>query len=135
MKQQQPGTERLIKCAARSDDRARPALLMRFYDRLARMAAVRLDRRLAPRGDAADVVQEALLEASQNLSEYLHERSLPFHAWLRQDVGQKISKLHRHHLGPQRRSVRLEVAWSGNLPGESTIVPANRLVGHQSIPS
>lgn len=69
MKQQQPGTERLIKCAARSDDRARQVLLMRFYDRLDRMAAVRLDRRLAPRVDADEVVQEALLEASQKLSE------------------------------------------------------------------
>jgi DNA-directed RNA polymerase specialized sigma24 family protein len=78
--QHEPDTTELIERASRGDDRARQQLLIRYHDRLLRMAAVRLDRRLAPRVDPVDIVQEALLEASQDLSEYLVHRPLPFHA-------------------------------------------------------
>lgn len=135
MSQHQPDTEELVKRAARGDDRACQALLIRYYERLVRMAAVRLDRRLAPRVDPADVVQEALLEASQDLSEYLSTRPLPFHAWLRQYVSQRISKLHRHHLGARRRSIRREEAGDWALPDESAALLADRLVDRESSPS
>jgi RNA polymerase sigma-70 factor, ECF subfamily len=135
MGQHQPDTEDLVDRAARGDDCARQALLIRYYERLIRMATVRLDRRLAPRVDPDDVVQEALLEASQDLSDYLRDRPLPFHAWLRQYVGQRISKLHRHHLGAQRRSVRREEAGDWHLPEESTVLLAERLLDRQSSPS
>ncbi len=93
--QHEPETAALVERATRGDDRARQTLLIRYYERLIRMASVRLDRRLAPRIDPADMVQEALRLASQDLSDYLRDRPLPFHAWLRQYVGQRISKLHR----------------------------------------
>jgi RNA polymerase sigma-70 factor (ECF subfamily) len=133
--QHEPDTAELVERASGGDDRARQALLIRHYERLVRMAAVRLDRRLAPRVDPADVVQEAMLEASQNLSDYLRDRPLPFHAWLRQYVGQRISKLHRHHLGTQRRSVRREEAGDWYLPEESTALLAGRLVDRETSPS
>ena len=114
---------------------ARQALLIRFHERLIRMAAVRLDRRLAPRIDPADIVQEVLLEASRDLSDYVRDRPLPFHAWLRQYVGQRISKLHRHHLGVQRRSIRREEAGDWHLPDESAALLAERLIGRESSPS
>ena len=135
MSQHPSDTEQLVERASRGDDRARQALLIRFYDRLLRMATVRLDRRLAPRVDPADVVQEALLEASQDLSEYFRTRPLPFHAWLRQYVGQRISKVHRHHLGAQRRSVRREEVGGWHLPEDSTVLLAERLVDRESSPS
>jgi RNA polymerase sigma-70 factor, ECF subfamily len=131
----QPDTEQLVERASRGDDRARQALLIRFHDRLIRMAAVRLDRRLAPRIDPADIVQEALLEASRDLSDYLRDRPLPFHAWLRQYVNQRISKLHRHHLGAQRRSIRREEAADWHLPDESSALLAERLIARESSPS
>jgi RNA polymerase sigma-70 factor (ECF subfamily) len=102
----EPDTQELVERASRGDDRARQSLLIRYHERLVRMVAVRLDRRLAPRVDPADVVQEALLEASRHLSDYFRERPLSFHAWLRQYMGQRISKVHRHHLGSQRRTIR-----------------------------
>jgi RNA polymerase sigma-70 factor, ECF subfamily len=135
MSQLQPDTEELIARATGGDDRARQQLLMRHHDRLIRMVAVRLDRRLAARVDPADVVQEALLEASQNLDDYLRDRPLPFHAWLRQYVWQRLSKLHRHHLGAQRRSVNREEAGEWNLPDESTAILADRLLARDSSPS
>jgi RNA polymerase sigma-70 factor (ECF subfamily) len=81
MVQHQPDTEELVERASRGDDRARQALLIRHRDRLIRMAAVRLDRCLAARVDPADIVQDAMLEASQDLDDCLRTRPLPFHAW------------------------------------------------------
>jgi RNA polymerase sigma-70 factor, ECF subfamily len=135
MSQHEPDTEELVERAARGEDRARQALLIRYYERLTRMAAVRLDRRLAPRVDPADVVQEAMLEASRDLFDYFRDRPLPFHAWLRQYVEQRISKLHRHHLGTQRRSVRREEPGDWHLPEASTRLLADRLVDRESSPS
>ncbi len=133
--QHESDTAELVERATRGEDRARQALLIRHYERLVRMAAVRLDRRLAPRVDPADVVQEAMLEASQNLSDYFRDRPLPFHAWLRQYVGQRISKLHRHHLGTQCRSIRREEGGDWYLPADSTALLAERLVDRESSPS
>jgi len=48
------------------------------------MVVVRLDRRMAARADPADIVRESWAEASRHLSDYLRDRPLPFHGWLRQ---------------------------------------------------
>ena len=79
----EPDTDELIAGASRGDDRARQQLLDRHRGRLRRMVAVRLDRRLAPRIDPSDVVQETLGEAAAKLSGYLRDRPLPFYPWLR----------------------------------------------------
>ena len=130
-----PDTEELIDRASRGDDRACQKLLIRHHDRLIRMVAVRLDRRLAARVDPADIVQEALLEASQNLADYLRDRPVPFYAWLRQYALQRLSKLHRHHLGAQRRSVAREETWESFLPDDSAAVLADRVLARESNPS
>jgi hypothetical protein len=48
---------------------ARQALLIRYYERLIRMATVRRDRRLAPRVVPAGVVQETLQEAFEEIGQ------------------------------------------------------------------
>ena len=50
----------LLRPPGLGDDAARTELLARHRDRLRRMVAVRIDRRLAARVDPSDVVQEAL---------------------------------------------------------------------------
>ena len=70
------------------------------------MVALRLDRRLQGRIDPSDVIQEAYLEASARLAEYLRNPSMPFFLWLRFLTGQKLVTLHRHHLGVQMRRRR-----------------------------
>ena len=67
------------------------------------MVALRLDRRLQGRIDPSDVIQEAYLEASARLAEYLRNPSMPFFLWLRFLAGQKLVTLHRHHLGVRMR--------------------------------
>ena len=67
---QQPEADELIELAARGDAGARHHLLAQHRDRLKRMVAVHLDRRLAARVDPSDIVQEALLDAHRELSDY-----------------------------------------------------------------
>ena len=102
------GTRVLIDRAHGGDEAARQQLLERYRDYLRRMVAVRLDRRMAARVDASDVVQETLVEAARRLDDYLRERPLPFYGWLRQLAGERIIDTHRRHVTAQRRSVSLE---------------------------
>jgi RNA polymerase sigma-70 factor (ECF subfamily) len=101
-------TQELVERAGDGDAAARRDLLDRYRDHLRRMVAARLDRRLAPRIDASDVVQETLAEAAGRLDEYLHERPLPFFGWLRQLAGERVIQTHRRHLHSERRSVTRE---------------------------
>src|SRR5947209_16742492 len=97
----------LLQRAGRADDDARQALLARHRDRLRKMVALRLDRRLAARIDPSDVVQEALVDADQELSDYLAQRSMPFYAWLRRFAWDRLVDHHRRHvLAPRRRVAR-----------------------------
>jgi RNA polymerase sigma-70 factor (ECF subfamily) len=128
MTKQRTDTEILVDRAAAGDDLARQDLLIRHQDRLTRMVAVRLDRRLASRTDPADIVQEALLDAAQNLDNYLKTKPVPYYAWLRQFAWQRLSKLHRHHLGAQRRDAGREQAWEAALPDHSAALLARRIL-------
>lgn len=69
---------------------------------------MRLDRRIAARVDASDVVQDVLLEASRRLDEYIRDPKMPFHLWLRQLAKDRIVDMHRRHRAAQRRSVDRE---------------------------
>ena len=128
-------TDELLDRAGLGDDAARQQLLERHRDRLRRMVALRLDRRLAARVDPSDVVQESLAEAARSLSDYLSRRPLPFYAWLRQFAWERIAKLHRHHIGAQRRSVTREEAQAMELPDESVRQLARRLLANGTSPS
>src|SRR4029077_10691431 len=105
---QQPDTEELLQRAGAGDRAARQQLLARHRGRLRQMVALRIDRRLAARVDPSDVVQEALADAAQSLSDYLKTRPLPFSPWLRRFAWERLLQLHRYHLQAQRRSVDRE---------------------------
>jgi RNA polymerase sigma-70 factor (ECF subfamily) len=84
------------------------------------MVAFRLDSRLRRRIDAADVVQEAFLEASANPPEFFRQQqsagadtggqSIELFLWLRGVVNNKLLELHRHHLGTKMRDAGRELA-------------------------
>jgi RNA polymerase sigma-70 factor (ECF subfamily) len=127
--------EELIDRARRGDAEARQQLLMRHRDRLRRMVAVHLDRRITARIDPSDVVQEALMDAAQKLSHYLEERPLPFYPWLRRLAWDHLVRLHQHHLATQKRSALREEKQAFGLPDESVLELAQRLVSPGSSPS
>jgi RNA polymerase sigma-70 factor (ECF subfamily) len=97
------------------------------------MIALRLDQRLQGRIDASDVIQEAFLEASTRLEDYLRQPTMPFFLWLRFLTGQKLLELHRHHLGAQMRDAGREVSlYRGSLPETSSAALAAQLLGHDT---
>jgi RNA polymerase sigma-70 factor (ECF subfamily) len=126
----------LLAQAQGGDRRALDSLLNRHRDRLRRMVEVRLDTRLQARLDALDVVQEAYVEVAGRLEEYLHDPKLPFFLWLRLVVGERLMKLHRHHLGTQMRDAGREVSlYRGALPAASSAALAAQLLGRHTSPT
>jgi RNA polymerase sigma-70 factor (ECF subfamily) len=129
-----PDTQELLERSNRGDATARRELLVRHRERLRRMVALRLDRRLNARVDPSDVVQEALADAAQHLDDYLRDRPLPFYPWLRQFAWERLCKLHRHHIHARRRSIIREET-DMPLPDESVRQLAHRLLAGGTSPS
>ena len=133
-------TQGLLARAERGDANARRDLLERYRTYLRRMVAARLDRRLAPRVDASDIVQETLADAARRLDDYLATRPLPFFGWLRKLAGEQVIQAHRKHVLAQRRTVVREsripelcddsaIAFARSFAAQDTS-PSNRLL-HQ----
>ena len=106
-------TQDLLNEVAGGDQSAVNRLMDRHRDAVRRMIQMRLDQAVARRVDASDVVQDVMLEASQRLTDYLQNPSMPFHLWLRQLAKDRIIDMHRRHRGAQRRSVDREQNFSG----------------------
>ena len=129
-------TSRLLRQATHGHPDRFGALLEEYRPRLRRMVALRLDARLHGRIDPSDVIQEAYLEASARLAEYLLNPTMPFFLWLRFLADQKLVTLHRHHLGRQMRDAGREVSLHRNdRPAPSSALLAAQLLGHEARPS
>lgn len=126
-------TEQLLQAVGRGDVRARDRLLERHRPKLRRLVAIRLDRRLAPRVDPSDVVQESLAEANARLSDFVRDRPLPFYPWMRRIAMDRITDAFRRHLSAGRRSINREER--PELSGESVAELADRLAAPTSGPS
>ena len=126
----------LLRRAAAGDEQALQDLFGRYRDRLKRMVHLRLNRRLQGRVDDSDVLQEAYLDVSRRLPEYLANPTLPFFLWLRHLAGLKLAEVHRRHLGTQRRDADREVTLHrGGLPEADSVSLANQLLGKLTTPS
>jgi RNA polymerase sigma-70 factor (ECF subfamily) len=130
-----PDTDELLRQASRGDPAARDGLLARHRDRLRKMVAWRLDRRLAARVDPSDIVQEVLAEASRKMDRYLRERPLPFFPWLRALAREHLLALRRRHIRARGRSVLREEPGLLDLPDESAAELAARLVTSATSPT
>jgi RNA polymerase sigma-70 factor (ECF subfamily) len=131
----EPDTDSLLHAAAEGDGRARQRLLVRHRDRLRKMVAYHMDRRLAARVDPSDIVQETLAQAAQRLDDYLRQRPLPFYPWLRQLAWDRLIDEFRRHVGAGKRSVHREEPGVLDLPDESAVELASRLLDLGSSPS
>ena len=101
-------TQNLLANAKGGDRAAVNRLLERHRVSLRKLISLRLDRQIARRVDASDVVQDVLLEANTRLQDYLADPRMPFHLWLRQLAQDRMIDLHRRHRGAQRRSLDRE---------------------------
>ena len=126
----------LIARSQAGDSQALNELFTRHRERLCRMVEMRLDHRLKARIDASDVIQDAYVEVAERLEEYLRDPKLPFFLWLRLVVGERLLRLHRHHLGTQMRDAGREVAlYRGALPQASSAALAAQLLGKHTSPT
>jgi RNA polymerase sigma-70 factor (ECF subfamily) len=112
-----------------------PAALAALYEhyrpRLRQMVRLRIDPRLAARVDPSDVLQEAFMDAAQQVGNYLKDPQVVFYVWLRGLAWKRLLKLQRAHLGAQCRAVNREMA----LPGNSSVNLAQQLLARGSSPS
>jgi RNA polymerase sigma-70 factor (ECF subfamily) len=129
-------TNELLDRLAAGEKELWGTLLAKHRERLRCMVSLRLDRRLQGRIDPSDVIQEAYLDASVQLSDYLQKRSIPFFLWLRLITAQRLVALHRHHIGTKARDAGREVAlYAGSFPEASSAALAAQLLGHDTKPS
>lgn len=128
-------TEQLLRAAADGDRESWGALLIKHRERLRRMVALRIDHRLQGRLDASDIVQDACIEASQRLDEYLGEPKMPFYLWLRFLTGQKLITLHRQHFDRKMRDVSREISIELHAPEATSAALAKYLIGSDPRPS
>lgn len=133
-------TEELLARAHDGDREILGELFSRHGARLERMVRLRMDRRLQGRIDAADVLQEAYLEALKSFSSYLARPETSFFVWLRCVTARTLLDLHRYHLGAQARDARREVSLHralpvGGSPQATSEALAARLLGRFTSPS
>ena len=111
-------------------------LLEDFRSRIARMLTVRMDPRLRGRLDASDVIQDTFLEVHNRLEEYRDRRDMPFFLWVRFLAGQKLTQMHRKHLGAGQRDARRELPDAlRRIPGATTATLAGALMSTGVTPS
>ena len=67
------------------------------------MVRMRMDPRLAQRLDAADVVQDAMIEAARRLPEYLAAVPVDFYVWMHWMTRDRLIELQRAHVHTRKR--------------------------------
>lgn len=98
----------LLERAGQGDHSAVGRLLDLHRPQLVELVRRRLDRAIAQRVDASDIVQDVMIEASMRLSDYLSGPNMPFDAWLRHLARDRMIDMHRRHRVAERRSVDRE---------------------------
>jgi RNA polymerase sigma-70 factor (ECF subfamily) len=101
-------TQELLLQAGRGEAAAVNWLLDKHRDALRRVVELRMDRKLAKRVDASDIVQDVMLEASQRLADYVRDPKMPFKLWLRHLAMDRVIETHRQHRVAARRSLDRE---------------------------
>ena len=136
MAKEPSGSSALLRRIDQGDESALVELFARHRGRLKRMVSLRLDRRLQGRIDASDVLQEAYLDVARRAREYVASPSMPAFLWLRWITGQRLSTLHRRHLGSRMRDVGMEVSLHhGALPQATSVSLAAMLLGRLTSPT
>ncbi len=129
-------TRLLLADAGRGQPEAVNRLLDRHRESLRQLVRLRLDRVIARRVDASDIVQDVLLEANQRLGDYLADPRLPFHLWLRHLAKDRMIDMHRQHRRAQRRSLDREQPLAGEANAEhSAFDLAGQLIDQELTPA
>jgi RNA polymerase sigma-70 factor (ECF subfamily) len=124
-----------LRAAGADRDQVLARVFERHRRRLLKMVHLRMDPHLKAREGVSDVLQEAYLEISDRLDAYLQDPRLPFFLWLRTLTAQRLIRLHRRHVGAQRRDVRRQVPLQGTgLPEASSVAMVDVLEASMTSP-
>jgi RNA polymerase sigma-70 factor (ECF subfamily) len=103
--------DELIERARSGDAVALSDLLAVHEQALLRMVELRFERGLRGRLEPADVVQEAMVQATRRFAEWCEQTSFPFHVWLRLLTAQSLAEACRRHIGAEMRDAQREIAF------------------------
>lgn len=104
-----PPTLTLLDRVRQGDADAVNGLLERHRAAIRRMIDQRMDRVIARRVDASDIVQDVMIEANRRLGDYLANPAMPFGLWLRHMARDRLIDAHRRHRVAATRSLDREV--------------------------
>ena len=122
--------------AAQHDDHRWGMLLDSFRSKLRVMVDLRMHALVRGRVDPSDIIQEAFVDASQRLPEYVANPVVPFYVWLRSLTAQRLSLAHRRNLGTQSRNAIREVSmFPSAIQSATSAAIAAQLVGKLTSPS
>jgi len=127
----QPAARDALTQLALAGDKAALAELFELHrERLRNMVDLRMDHRIQGRVNPSDVLQEAFIDLADQLANYSKDPKLPFFVWVRRLTGQRLAKVHRHHLGAAKRDAALEVSlYRGRMPQATSYALASKLIG------
>lgn len=111
-------------------------LFAEHQQRLLYIIRGRMDRRLAARVDAEDVLQEVFLDAASRVRHFVDSHPGSFFIWLRLVMNQTLANSYRRHLGSQMRDARRDVSMHTGKDVDTQTRPiAMQLIGHLTSPS
>lgn len=111
-------------------------LFEEYRERLRLVVKFRLDDRVLGRVDPDDILQEASLEVTRRVDEYLKQPHVPPFVWMRMITLQKTVDTHRRHLGAVKRNAGKDVRLRPHVPWKSTSLSlAAALVASTTSPS
>jgi RNA polymerase sigma-70 factor (ECF subfamily) len=127
----------LINSARRGQRSSIGRLLQQYRNYLTVLAAAQIERRLQPRVSPSDVVQETMLRAHQNFTQFRGTTEPELLAWLRQILVNNLAKFVEQHVLAARRDVRREVSIErlGQRLEQSTLQLAALLPAESKSPS
>ena len=118
------------------DEQALASLFGLYRERLRQLVSARLDRRLAARIDADDVLQEVYLDASSRIHHYNHTHPESFYCWIKLVLTQTMTDIFRRHLDTKKRDANREISLNSPTSSESsTTHEAMQLRGREPSPS
>ena len=125
----------LLEAAVRAGDMDALASLFQNYEpRLRKMLELRMHRLIRRRVSASDVLQQSYIDLANQLPNFHPEAEVPVYVWVRRITCQRLAKLHREHLGAQKRDAGMEVFSSRHSPAASSFALASQLVGDFTAP-
>ena len=83
-------TQNLVALAKEGDESALNQICSIYGERIRRIIRLRLDRRLKPKLDSVDVVQDALIQALGGLEDFTYKNEGDFLRWLSRIAENKL---------------------------------------------